>query len=117
MPSESGVEHAQVHFVGDESGPAGARKRIHIAILDLQLSRLGALWIAVQSAGSECQCVIRAEDAGAREALAGAQGDLQDAIAAAGYTTVRIQTEPWDGDRLAAAAAALGHFSGFEAEA
>lgn len=114
MGPETGIEHAQVHFFGDESGGGIGGKRAHLVVLDLQMSRLGGLWVAVQSTGTNCHCVMRVESGAAREALDADANHLRDAIKRAGFAAVRVQTEAWDGDRLSAAAALMSRMDRFE---
>lgn len=116
LARENGIDHAQLHIVGDEGGGiAGKRRRAHSIVLDLQLSRLGAVWIALHTADSRCQCTIRAQDRKGEEVLAGETGRLQAGLARAGFASVDVRTEPWDGDRLLAVAQLMGRFAGFEA--
>lgn len=115
LPS-TGIEHAIVHLVGrDGRGPGGGRET-HSVVVDLQLTNLGALWIAIQSTGTACSCVIHAESDMARDAIDVGAPVLEEGLRRAGFAAAQVRTEPWDGDRVTAAAALFSQTGSFEAE-
>ncbi len=117
FPRASGFERGQVHFFGDESRGSVLRDRVQTVVLDLELSRLGSLWIQLQTIGEACSCLIRASAEPARHAIDEAAPALEESLRAAGYGGARVRAEAWDGDRVTALAAMASRFSGFEANA
>jgi hypothetical protein len=115
LSNRTGFERAQVHFFGDESRRGAGEPAHHAVVFDLDLSRLGSLWIVVQASGAGCSCVIRATLDAARRALADAAPSLEDALRSVGYAGASVRAEPWDGDRIAALTGMMGRLSSFEA--
>lgn len=117
LSAQTGFDRAQIHFFGDESSNSPREAKSHSIVLDLELSQLGPIWIALHATGQSCACVLRVESESAREALSEASPALQQALRAAGYDGATVRTEPWDGDRVSALAAMSARFAGFEATA
>jgi hypothetical protein len=110
LPRESGFHHAQLHLFGD--GPGKTFDQAHATFaLDLSLSRLGDLWVLFRAAPGQCQCNIRAVAPAARDALQAGAAEFEEALARAGYPHVRVEVQPWDGDRLRAAASLMDRFA------
>jgi hypothetical protein len=115
LHQSSGFDRAQVHFFGDESGRRESEPNSTTVVLDLELSRLGSLWIMLHAAGGTCRCVIRASSDSARRTLEDASPLLEAVLRSAGYSSATVQSEPWDGDRIAALSGLSRRFAGFEA--
>jgi hypothetical protein len=115
----TGIEHAQVHLLGADGrgSGGGAGRRAHLVAIDLYLTHLGPVWITLQSSGASCSCVIRAEHEAVRRALDEGSPALEAGLRRAGFSAAQVRTEPWDADRVEAAAALLSRVASFEAEA
>lgn len=100
-------KRAQLHIAGDGQGNAVDPNRATV-ILDLDLSELGPLWIALQIFDGHCLCTVRASEPSTIEALDAESGTLSDALERAGYTGARVTVQAWDGDRTVALGNALG---------
>ena len=110
LPRESGFHHAQLHLFGD--GPGNTFDKHHATFaLDLSLSRLGDVWIHFRAAPGYCQCGIRAVSSEGRKALEAGATEFTEALAKAGYANARVDVQPWDGDRLRAAASLMDRFT------
>ncbi len=117
LAKQTGFNRAQVHFFGDESRGAAGKPGAHSVVLDLDLSQLGPVWIALLATGRTCACVMRIASDAARQALSDAAPSLEDALRAAGYDGATVRAESWDGDRVAALVSMSSRFAGFEASA
>ena len=118
FPPESPLRHAQVHlFQEGGKGRKGSSSNEATIVFDLDTTQLGPLWIALQLHPARCQCTIRATSEAARNALQEDAQELINALEQAGYANARIQTLPWDGDRLRAAAELVARFRGITLEA
>jgi hypothetical protein len=117
LARQTGFDRAQVHFFGDESSRATGEARAHSVVLDLELSQLGPVWIALHAAGNTCACVMRVASDTARRTLSDASPALEDALRNAGYAGATVRTEAWDGDRTSALVSMSARFAGFEARA
>lgn len=86
-------------------------------VLDVSASRLGDLWVSIQTGAGHCRCVLRATAEDAVRALESERGALQDALRDSGYENVSVTVDRWDGDRLTAAARLMGRAAGLDADA
>lgn len=113
----AGLRHAQLHIFGDgrSNGGEDAPIRVH---LDLELTALGPMWIALNLHGAQCACTIRSASPEICALVEAHGGELEDALRAAGYRNARCIAAPWHGDRLRELAAALQEASpGWDADA
>ena len=81
-------------------------------VLDLSMTRLGDLWIALTIARGRCSCRFRAANPAAVQAIRAERDGLIQALQSAGYPGAQVRVEPWDGDRLGEAAGLMRRFSG-----
>lgn len=113
----SGFLHAQIHLFGEGGGKC---RRIgpHNAtiVIDLAMSRLGALWITIQAKKERCLCEIRAAS-DILPLFEARREELTQALRRAGFDAAHVNTTPWDGNRIRAAAAMLRRFSGIDISA
>jgi hypothetical protein len=100
LAKQTGFDRAQVHFFGDESKRGPGKANSHSVILDLELSQLGPVWIALHAAGNACACVMRVASDVARQRLNDGSPELEGALRNAGYAGATVRTEAWDGDRV-----------------
>lgn len=111
LPKEAGFRHAAAHFYSEGQAKGRGREGLpSVAVLDLDLTQLGPLWISIRALGETCRCEILAaakETAGELEAAA---PELGARLREAGYGQVQVQTGAWDGDRLSKTAALLATF-------
>ncbi len=98
-----GFRHGQVHFLNE--GAAASGEGMTRVVLDLDLTNLGPVWVALSCRGSACQCAVRALPQ-AQAALAEDGETLRAALASAGYQAA-VRVEAWDGNRVDALAALL----------
>lgn len=115
----TGIEHAQVHVLGRDGrgGGGGSGREAHLVVIDLHMTNLGSMWIAIQSTGMACTCSIRTSSDVARAAIDEGAPLLEESLRRAGFAAAQVRTEPWDGDRVGAAAALFAQAASFEAEA
>ena len=118
MPPESEFARAQVHFFG-EGGPGkeGIDSRNATVVLDLSVSRLGDLWIALRVQEGRCQCEIRAALPEAVAALESASGELAEALAGAGYPGAGVRVGAWETNRIEELAALMRRYTGIDLNA
>jgi hypothetical protein len=110
--------HGQLHFFADGNGKRRGFAEGHTMVaMDLRMSRLGDMWIALRTVHGHCVCQLRAVDPGAREALTAASDELALALEGAGYPGARVEVTGWDGDRLRETAALMHRFSGLNVKA
>lgn len=113
----SGFQRAQIHIFGEGGGKGRAFDTHNTAIvLDLAMSRLGDLWVAVQFRDDHCRCEVRA----AAEAVAlidAHRDELKEALVRAGFASAQVSAAPWDGDRIRETAALLRRFAGIDVNA
>lgn len=115
---ESGFERAQVHFFGEEKdgerdGPPG----MSFVVFDLNLSRLGDMWITLRMVEKACTCRIETVDAGVAAMIEEHSEELADALAEAGYPGAIVESKLWAGDRLSAVADLFRGVSGLDISA
>jgi len=107
--------HLQVHIIGEEQKRRGGEKpRGGLVVLDVALTRLGALWISLQTARDRCVCHIRAANDAARVELGAGRTELEAALREAGFVHAEVSISAWSGDRLHEAASLLRQFSGIQ---
>ncbi|MBX3179272.1 MAG: flagellar hook-length control protein FliK [Candidatus Hydrogenedentes bacterium] len=98
-----GFFRADLHLFGEGGAQGrGRRGQPAQAILDLDTTRLGPLWVALRAAGTHCACHIRAADPGVAAHLAESAPALREALATAGYPDADVTVEAGDGDRIEA---------------
>ena len=108
-----GFRHGQVHFLNDGATTSGeAQTRV---VLDLELTKLGPVWVALSCRGSTCHCQVRALP-DVRPAIAEDGDALREALSSAGYTAV-VQVAAWEGNRVEALAAWLQPSAGLDTRA
>lgn len=118
VPPESAFTRAQIHVFGDgKRGKDAIDPKNAAVILDLSVSRLGDLWIALRVQQGHCQCEIRAVRPGSATAIEAASEELSAALAGAGYPGARITVLPWEGNRIEELAALMRRFTGIDVNA
>jgi hypothetical protein len=118
LPPESGIQRAQVHFLGDGGGrDAGEGEEGRTVVLDLELSRLGPLWVTIRHAAGHCACHFQASSEAVCDAISLCKQELVASIAESGYASVQVTTALWNGDRIAAVAGLMDRFGGLRVSA
>jgi hypothetical protein len=112
VASGSPFDRIQVHFFGEGRGKRGFSRTDATVVLDLSMTRLGDVWIALSIARGRCTCRFRAANPAAVQAIRTGKDDLVRALAEAGYPGAQVRVEPWNGDRFNEAAALMRRFSG-----
>lgn len=102
-PPDSGCLRARVHFFGEGRGQTFKRGAATVA-LDLSMSRLGDVWVTLETRAGHCVCRFRARQTETVEAVREHAGELAEALGRAGFSGARVEARVWDGDRLRAAA-------------
>lgn len=118
LSESQGFHRAQIHTF-HEKGSTGRSSggTMHHTVLDIDTTRLGALWVALQSAGDQCNCQFRVEDADVAALIEAQAPTLEAALAAAGYGRVSVSATQWEGDREAALIAMLAPYQKLDLEA
>lgn len=113
-----GFHRAQIHNFqeksaqGREGGPA-----IHRTVLDLEMTQLGALWVSLQRTGDQISCQFRVAAPEVAALLKSEGPALEAALAEAGFASVTITTDLWDGNREEALIRMLAPFQKLDLEA
>jgi len=95
-----GFRRVHLHSFSEErNGARHGGKALHQTILDLETTRLGALWIVVQAAGEQCACRIRTTSPAVAALFEAEAEELRAALESAGYRSATVTAELWDGDR------------------
>lgn len=117
VPERLGFQRAQIHaFGGDAAGGRHPKNAIHRTVLDLELSHLGAVWVAVQSAGAACTCHFDVEDPEVATLIEAEAPALSEALRAAGYARAEVTAGLWDGDRARALLTLLAPYQKLDLE-
>jgi len=108
--------HGFLHFF--EDGGAGQRDANvpNSVALDLNLTRLGDLWVQLSVFAGTCRCQFRVADEDARTAIDDARSTLEAALKETGYDAVQVTVGDWDGDRIGATANLLRRFHGMDVQ-
>lgn len=110
---EGPISQGHVHFFGDRNGNGQHIDRQNATIvLDLNTTRLGDLWIQLESHGTECACQFRVTSEAVRDALRAESESLKSDLTALGYEQTHITFDLWDGDRLRELGERFGRVSG-----
>lgn len=108
LPPESGFRHGALHLFHEGHPEAAAPGTVPaVAVLDVDLSGLGPLWIRLRALGGACQCEIRAVAPEAQRLLDSERDGLAAALHQSGFAEAAVSIGAWDGDRLAETAALL----------
>ncbi len=109
LPSESGFAHAAVHFFHEGTPRPDARAELPaVAVLDLELSGLGPVWISLRAHGGTCTCEMLATTPEAQQLLEAERATFTAALQEAGFQRAEVRAGKWNGDRLAQTADLLG---------
>lgn len=113
--SKAPLQRALVHFFGERRGRDGdADFRNASVVLDLSTSKLGDIWVTLESHGSRCRCRFRAERPETLAVIQEASPSLSSALKAAGYEDAIVETSEWRGDRLSETARWMRTLSGID---
>lgn len=101
VPPDSGLQRAEVHFLGRREGKGGAWRRDDATVaIDLSTTRLGDLWIGIDINRGVCSCTFRAREVDAVEAIRQNAPELVQGLENAGYPNASVRVVPWQRDRL-----------------
>lgn len=112
-----GFLRAHVHSFSEErpDGKLGQRT-LHRTILDLDTTKLGPLWIALEAIGTRCTCRFRTANPDVAKALKAEIETLENRLRRAGFEHATVAAEPWDGDRETAVIQMLAPFQKLDLE-
>ena len=103
LGEQSGFHWAHVHYFGGNPTQPNAIKADNCTIvMDLNLSKLGEVWVMIRNVAEQCSCQFRVRETDIAEAIASQTETLQQSLSKAGFPGTQIQTRIWDGDRAAA---------------
>jgi len=85
-------------------------------VMDLAMSRLGELWVTLQTNNGHCRCKVRAA-AKAVTLIDLHREELTEALVRIGFASAQVSVAPWDGDRIRETAALLRRFAGIDVNA
>lgn len=109
LPAEAGFHHAVVHFYQEGDARAAAGEELpSVAVLDVNLTHLGPLWISVRAYAGVCTCNVLAASPETTQALAAAAPEIEAGLRTAGYAQATVRVDGWSGDRIEATATLLG---------
>lgn len=112
LPPESGFNHAALHFFHEgKPGPGTHTDLPAVAVLDLDLSGLGPLWISLRAHNATCVCDMLAEKSGVPQILESERASLTAALQESGFQRVEIRAGGWNGDRITQTARMLAGFA------
>jgi len=119
LPPGSGLERAQIHLVGEggQRGKRGFEGQNMMIAMDLSTAHLGDLWVTLRTVAGACECQFRAQRSEVVNAIEDHTGELEAALAEAGYPEARIGVSIWDGDRGRETAQLMQRFSGIDIHA
>ena len=116
--SEGEIRQAQIHIFGDGGGQDewndGKSGRI---VLDLETSRLGALWIDVQHSTDACSCRIEVASDSIAVHINSAAAALADRLEASGFSQVSVVAYVETVDRMSSIAELFQRYSGLDLQA
>ena len=112
------IQQAQLHVFEDKYGPGRAADVKNASVmLNVTTTRLGNLWIALQTDEGACSCRFCATTPAAAQAIEDASGELAQAFAQAGYSSAAIHVALWDGDVPRETATLMRRFAGLNVKA
>lgn len=112
-----GFRRAQVHAFEEKAGPdTPSGTTVRKTVLDLDTTRLGALWVSLQSVGTQCACSFRVVDPDVAALLNDEAAALEMALKEAGYVRASVSTALWDGNRDEALIAMLAPYQKLDLE-
>ena len=119
MTKDAPIQHGQIHVFSDSRGTGhnAIDPKQASVVLDLSTTRLGDLWIHLQTSQGICRCSFRATQQETVTAIQGTASELVENLQSAGYGATQVQATLWDGNRLREAADLMRRFSGFSANA
>lgn len=112
-PFSPDFSNIQFHWFRQGNAQSGGSDQV---ILDLNVSQLGDIWIAIQSGHGHCRCVVRAVSEPAVQVLGAEASALESALQET-YALATVKIERWNGDRLAAAAQLMRGATGLDLNA
>lgn len=113
-----GFHRAQIHNFQEKSGQ-GKEEGAHVyrTVLDLEMTQLGALWIALQRTGDQCACQFRVAAPEVAALLESEGPALEAALTETGHASVSVTVSVWDGNREEALLRLLSPFQKLDLEA
>ncbi len=118
LGEEQGFRRLQLHVFSEapsRNDPQG--QAIHQTVLDLELTRLGPMWIALRAQGPQCTCAFRVMTPELATHLNRVADELRDELAGLGFPHARITATVWDGDRESALLSLLSPYQGLDLDA
>ena len=110
VEGSAGWRRAQVHLL---AGPGGAGT----VVVDIHTPNLGDVWMSLSIVGDSGRLKVQSTTDDGRAAFERARPTLIESLAQGGFGDIQVDVEPWDGDRLAAAAALFGAYRSVEVDA
>ena len=107
-------ESVFVHVFGNGEGSPGDFEDGASIVIDVSLTRLGDLWIAVQVSEKRCTCRIMATAPETVSTLRNESDRLAQVLSQIGLNRVSVEVVLWDGDRLRETGEQMRRFSGLD---
>lgn len=118
IPAGEGFFRLQLHFFSDgDSRKQDPADTAHRTVIDVETSRLGPVWIDLQTHRQSCSCTFKMATPELVDVVDESLPELRASLTALGYGDVRIRALPWDGDREGALLALLAPFKSLDLEA
>lgn len=118
LGEEQGFRRLQLHLFSEEASKhAASHHPLHRTVLDLELSRLGPMWIDLRAQGTQCSANFQVMTATLADQLNQSADELREGLAEVGFPHAKLSARPWDGDREAALLALLSPYQGLDLDA
>lgn len=118
LPLGEVFERAQLHVFGEgRSDESGSGHESGTLVLDLEMSKLGSLWLEVRHRGDQCACQFFVASEAVAMAIQSASAELVTRLEASAFARVTVQATADDRKRAEALAALLGPMSGLDLRA
>lgn len=114
-PAElGGAKRLQVHLLSEQGKPL--RLDGASIVLDLETEALGPVWMRVHTRPGSAQLNLQVARDSVRQSFEQEAQALRDVLQGLGFSSARVQIQPWDGDRVQATSELMTRYAGFEAE-
>lgn len=117
LPLGPDIQRAQLHILGRESSGGENGKSEGSVILDLQLSKLGNVWMEMKHRDDWCACRFHVESESIAGVILDASESLAERLRRGHFSDVSVQATTEEHDRLSALADLLAPLSGLDISA
>lgn len=118
LSAELGFHRAQVHLFSEQDTQSPGRDAdFHRTVLDLETSKLGAIWVDLGVRGRACTCTFKLAREDLADIVMDSAVELDESLRGLGYHPVRIRAIGWDGDRESALINLLAPFQPLDLDA